>query len=132
MKKFNLLKTACIISFLFIGHQGYSQEGTLDLQELVGTWKLDMSPENKTDSNFAMMKIVAISDNKVVGEFYREGVSIREGRTNTQTGKIYVALISGDNSGEYNSTFYFENDKIFGSTHSVDKDFLSVWVGEKI
>ncbi len=132
MKKFNLLKTAFIISFFFICQSGRSQETILDLQELVGQWKLDMSPENKTDSNFAMMRIETISDNKVVGEFYRESVLIREARTNTQSGKIYVALVSGDNSGEYNSSFYLENGKIYGSTHSLGRDFLFVWVGEKI
>lgn len=132
MKKFNLLKTTLIIiSFIFISQSGYSQEGKLDLQELAGLWKLDMSPQNKSDSNFAMMEITKIESNLVEGSFYREGVSIREGRTNTQLGKIYVALVSGDNSGEYNSSFYLENGKIYGTTHSIDRDFLAVWEGEK-
>jgi hypothetical protein len=132
MKKFNLLKTTfIIISFIFIGQSGYSQEEKLDLQDLVGLWKLDMSPENKSDSNFAMMEITKIESNLVEGSFYREGVSIREGRTNTQLGRIYIALVSGDNSGEYNSSFYLENGKIYGTTHSIDRDFLAVWIGEK-
>jgi len=110
----------------------YSQQSELNIQQLKGTWKLDMTPENKMDSNFAIMKIDTISDNKVEGSFYREGVSIREGRTNTNCGKIYVALVSGDNSGDYNSAFYLENGKLYGTTHSLERDFLAVWVGEKM
>lgn len=133
MKTSIMSKTVLVIMIFFLISQlSYSQEASTDLKQLVGTWRLDMSPENQKDNNFAMIRIETISENKIIGEFYREGVPIREGRTNTQTGKIYVALVSGDNSGEYNSSFYLENGKIYGTTHSLDKDFLSVWVGEKI
>ena len=133
MKKINYLKTTLILALTISFSQlSYGQENKIDLQELLGTWQLDLTPTKKTDNNFALMKIDSISDNNVVGEFYREGVPIREGRTNTQSGRIYVALVSGDNSGDYNSSFYLENGKIFGSTHSLDRDFLAVWVGEKL
>lgn len=133
MKKINLLKTAFFIIILFfICKTGHAQDSSLNLQDLIGIWKLDMTPENENDSNYAMMKIDEIDTNLVEGTFYREGVLIQEGRTNIQTGKVYVALVSGDNSGEYNSSFYLENGKIYGTTHSLGKDFLAVWVGEKM
>lgn len=110
----------------------FSQEGTNDLQQLVGEWKLDMSPQDTTDSNFAMMRIDKITSKSVEGTFYREGVKMREGRVNTQLDVIYVALISGDNSGDYNTTFYYKNGKLYGSTHAIKKDFLAVWTAEKI
>ncbi|MBW1295435.1 hypothetical protein [Aquimarina litoralis] len=110
----------------------FSQEDTKDLQQLVGEWKLDMSPQDSTDSNFAMMRIDKITPKSVEGTFYREGVKMREGRVNTQLDVIYVALISGDNSGDYNTTFYYKNGKLYGSTHSIKKDFLAVWIAEKI
>ncbi len=133
MKKNNLLKKAFILASLLIIMQSvHAQDSELDLQYLVGLWKLDMTPENENDSNFAQMKIDKIGTNLVEGTFYREGVLIQEGRTNTQSGKIYVALVSGDNSGDYNSSFYLENGKIYGTTHSLSKDFLAVWVGEKM
>ena len=132
MTTLNFYKTTLLlITFLFFVHSAKSQDSELDLQELVGIWKLDLSPENKTDSNFAYMKIDSISNNRVIGDFYREGVAIREGRTNIQSGKIYIALVSGDNSGDYNTAFYLENGKIYGSTHALDRDFLAVWIGEK-
>ncbi len=133
MKKINYLMSTLFLALsISLCQFSYGQDKEIDLQELVGTWKLDLSPEKTTDSNFALMKIDSISDNKVIGEFYREGVPIREGRTNNQSGRIYVALVSGDNSGDYNSSFYLENGKIYGSTHSLDRDFLAVWVGEKL
>lgn len=106
-------------------------EKNIDLNLLVGTWKLDMSPEDKTDSNFANMEIDEVTENSFEGYFYRQGVKIRQGRINTQTGVIYGALVSGDNSGEYNSTFYYKDGILFGTTHALNRGFLSVWTATK-
>ncbi|MDW3193765.1 MAG: hypothetical protein R8G66_15445 [Cytophagales bacterium] len=102
-----------------------------DTQELVGKWKLDMSPQDTTDSNFAMMEIIRVKGNEMYGTFYREGVKLRSGQLNTQTGTIYGALISGDNSGEYNTSFYLKDGKLYGTTHAIDRGFLAVWVATK-
>ena len=127
------LKFLSVISIIFfISASECIQEDALDLQQLVGKWKLDMTPENKEDSNFAMMTINAIDINNIEGEFYREGVIIEEGRTNTNLGIIYAALVSRDNSGSYNTTFYLKEGKLYGSTHSIKKDFLFVWIGTKV
>ncbi len=100
-------------------------------QELIGTWKLDMSPQDKTDNNFAMMHIEKIEGNSMKGTFYREGVALRNGLINTQRGIVYGALISGDNSGEYNTSFYLKDGILYGSTHAVSRGFLSVWTATK-
>ena len=133
MNNITMLKLLFITCSLYFNCLlGNAQSSPLSLNDLKGNWKLDLSPQNKEDSNFAMMKIDKIEPNLVEGTFYREGVPIKEGRTNTQSGKIYVALISGDNSGTYNTSFYLENGKIYGTTHSLERDFLAVWVGEKM
>jgi len=103
----------------------------IDLEVLVGHWELDMSPQNPEDDNFAMMKITKISDSSFEGEFYRSGVKIRNAQINTQLGKIYGALISGDRSGTYHSTFYYEDGILHGTTHAIDRDFLAVWTAKK-
>ena len=132
MNPYNIYKVFFTLVLLtFNSYVAEAQENVLDLKVLKGTWKLDLTPENKEDTNYAVMKIDRIENNLVEGEFYREGVAIQEGRTNTQSGRIYVALISGDNSGIYNSAFYYENGKIYGTTHSINRDFLAVWEGEK-
>ncbi|MFC4632951.1 hypothetical protein ACFO3O_03475 [Dokdonia ponticola] len=104
---------------------------SLDLALLKGAWTLDLSPENKTDDNFAKMTITSVSENSLEGTFYRDGVKIREGRINTQRGILYAALVSSDNSGTYNTSFYYNDGIIYGTTHSVDKDFLAVWTATK-
>ncbi|BFP39914.1 hypothetical protein FGF1_07590 [Flavobacteriaceae bacterium GF1] len=104
----------------------------INTEVLLGEWKLDMSPQNPNDNNFAMMRITSVDNNEMKGTFYREGVKLRNGRINTQSAIIYGALISGDNSGEYNSAFYFKNGKLYGSTHAVQRGFLAIWVAEKI
>ncbi|MCH2215142.1 MAG: hypothetical protein MK086_08235 [Flavobacteriales bacterium] len=101
-------------------------------QELIGTWKLDMTPHKPDDDQFAMMEIVKIKDNEFKGTFYREGVKIQNGQLNSLTGRVYGALVSSDNSGSYNSSFYLEDGKLYGSTHAIDRNFLSVWVASKV
>ena len=108
-----------------------SQTDTDRLNVFLGEWKIDLSPQDTTDTNFAMMRIDKINSKTVKGTFYREGVKITEGRVNTQLNTVYVALVSGDNSGSYNTAFYYKDGKLYGSTHSIDKDFLAVWIAEK-
>jgi hypothetical protein len=108
-----------------------AQSTDIDLNVLVGKWKLDMSPQDKTDSNFAMMNITKVEGKTFKGEFYREGVKIRNAQINTQLEVIYGALVSGDNSGIYNTTFYYKDGLLQGTTHSIGKDFLAVWTATK-
>ncbi len=105
----NIFLSTLLIYFNFsIFTLNNDQNESPDLNVLVGTWELDMSPENTSDANFAMMEITKVTNNSLEGFFYREGVEIQEGRINTQTGIIYAALISGDNSGQYNTAFYYQ------------------------
>ncbi len=127
-----ILKKVSLLILFITSLSSFSQENNKNLKLLVGEWQLDMSPQNKTDTNFAMMRIDKIDANSVQGTFYREGVEIKEGKINTQRDVIYVALISGDNSGSYNTSFYYKDGKLYGSTHAVDRGFLAVWIAEKI
>lgn len=131
MKKMKFLPLFVMAMIVFSFHPYSPPSDTFSTEVLIGTWKLDMSPQNPNDDNFAMMRINSVSGNKLRGTFYREGVGIRNGQLNTQTGIIYGALISGDNSGEYNSSFYYKDGKLYGSTHAVERGFLSVWIATK-
>ncbi|MEM6721059.1 MAG: hypothetical protein AAF611_17150 [Bacteroidota bacterium] len=121
---------ACMI-LLTISVQLQAQTQKVDTNILVGEWKLDMSPQNATDANFAKMIITKVDENTFKGYFYREGVRIRSGRLNTQLGFIYGALVSGDNSGTYNTSFYYKDGKLYGSTHAIGREFLAVWTATK-
>ena len=122
-----------LLLFLTISLVSESQKkpNTINPNVLIGTWKLDMSPQDKTDSNFALMKITKVENNSFTGEFYREGVKIRNAQINTQLGILYAALISGDGTGTYNTSFYFKDGILHGSTHAVNRNFLSVWTATK-
>ncbi len=130
------MKTKTVLSlfiFSLFMTSAFSQENEkVDPNVLLGEWKLDMSPDDENDTNFAMMRITNVENKKIQGTFYREGVKLKNGQINTQLGIIYAALTSGDNSGEYNTTFYFENGKLYGTTHALNRNFLSVWIAEKV
>lgn len=102
-----------------------------DTNVLIGKWHIDLSPQNTMDDNFAMMEITAINGNNLKGTFYREGVKIKDGQLNTQTGTIHAALTSSDASGTYNTAFYFKDGILYGTTHSLARNFLSVWTATK-
>lgn len=124
--------TLFIVSGMFLLMLGIkAQAPSVETNVLLGTWKLDMSPEDRTDANFAMMKITKVESNTFEGEFYRDGVMLQEGRLNTQTGILYGALVSGDGTGQYNTSFYYKDGKLIGTTHAVGRNFLAVWEATK-
>ncbi len=77
LKTSKVLVVLCILVLNFQNSTAQITDTTL--QELVGEWKLDMSPQDKTDSNFAMMRIDKIDKSSMHGTFYREGVKMKKG-----------------------------------------------------
>ncbi|MFD2587683.1 hypothetical protein ACFSQJ_12125 [Croceitalea marina] len=125
--------TVVAIIFFSLMNSAFSQKAMdVNTNVLLGEWKLDMSPQDKSDTNFAIMRITSVDNKEMKGTFYRKGVALKNGKINTQLGIIYGALTSGDNSGQYNTAFYFENGKLYGTTHALNRGFLSVWVAEKV
>lgn len=122
---------ALLILTLLISLSAQKESDSVDTSILIGEWKLDMTPQNETDDNFALMRIDKVDDNTFTGTFYREGVAIQKGQINTQRGLVYGALVSGDNSGLYNTSFYYQDGRLYGSTHALDRGFLAVWIAEK-
>lgn len=127
------MKTLLLICLLITASASFAEQTNLDKLKisLVGTWILDMTPNNKDDNNFAKMIISKVDNNQLQGEFYRDGVVIKSGRINTQSGKIYAALVSADNSGSYNTSFYLKDEKLYGTTHAIERGFLAVWTAAK-
>lgn len=127
------MKTAILgaLVLLTIGSLNAQSTNSISTNALVGEWQLDMTPTDSTDNNFALMRIEKVDNKGFYGVFYREGVAIEEGRLNTQTAHPYGALVSRDNSGSYNTSFYLKEGKLYGSTHAIDRDFLAVWTATK-
>ena len=103
----------------------------IDPNVLLGEWILDMSPHTRADSNFALMNITHVEEHSFEGEFYREGVRIQNAQINTQLGVLYAALVSEDGTGTYNTSFYYKEGVLYGTTHAVNRNFLSVWIAKK-
>jgi hypothetical protein len=129
MRAFYIVSLCLIL--ISISNVNAQSEPDIDISVLKGSWKIDMSPEDKTDANFANMKISEVSNSGFKGYFYKEGFEIRSGMINTQLGIVYGALISGDGTGEYNTAFYYKDGLLYGTTHSVNRDFLAVWIATK-
>ena len=127
MKTTILYFTLLVLVSPFSGQVNKEQNlNSADPAELIGHWRIDLSPENNNDDNFTKMIISSAEYNSIEGIFYRDGVKIKEGRITNSEGIIYVALISGDNSGTYNTSFRFEDGMLFGTTHYQDKNFLAI------
>lgn len=119
------------LTLLLTGLTNAQNTNSTSVEDFVGEWQLDMTPQNPTDNNFALMRIEKVDSKGFYGVFYREGVRIEEGRINVQTDHPYGALVSRDNSGSYNTSFYLKEGKLYGSTHAIDRDFLAVWTATK-
>lgn len=127
----NYLNISLVIIFLSIISSTNAQNKELDPSILKGKWILDLTPHQLNDNNFASMEITKVTNDTLAGDFYRVGVKIKEGQINLSTGKIYGALVSEDGTGKYHTSFYYDNDTIYGTTHSLAKDFLSVWTATR-
>ena len=127
-----MYRNKLIVMLFVLGMSVCSHASKVDKEVLLGQWQLDMTPNDVNDSNFALMNIEKLTDGAFVGEFYRKGVRIQKAQLNTQLGVLHGALISEDNSGQYNSSFYLKNGILFGTTHAVDRGFLAVWTAKKI
>ena len=127
MKKISICLFILCITTSLVAQEKSSQD---PFEVLKGKWKLDLSPENPDDDNFTELSIKDISPLGVKGEFYY--TKMREGRVNISFEGVYFAFVTNDGSGDYNSVGIFKDGKLSGSTHSLGRDFLSVWTGEKI
>ncbi len=129
MKPFTLLVFIC----LFLGFhalRGQTTDSSISTS-LIGTWKLDMTPADPNDDYYEYMEIREIKEGNVKGWFYRSEVRMKYGRLDTTTGTAYIALVSGDRSGDYNTTAKLVNGQLEGTTHSLKRNFISVWTGVK-
>ncbi|MBX2821134.1 MAG: hypothetical protein KTR29_15670 [Rhodothermaceae bacterium] len=101
------------------------------LYDLVGTWKVDLRPTPDAAPYYQYLKITNVKNGRVEGTFYNS--PIQYGNINDDWGKVVIAFITQDSGGTtYNTTIEVDGYTMTGTTHSLGRDFLSVWTGEKI
>ena len=110
-------------------HHVESSEKTL--YDVVGTWKVDLRPTPDAAPYYQYLKITKIKDGRVEGTFYNS--PIQYGNINDNWGKVVIAFITQDAGGTtYNTAIEVDGYTMTGTTHSLGRDFLAVWTGEKI
>ena len=100
-----------------------------DANKLIGKWQVDLRPTPDAAAYYQEFVVTGIDSNSFKGTFY--GTEIRQAHTNLDWGKVYFAFITGDGSGAYNTSGFLDGDTLRGTTHSIGRQFLSVWTATK-
>ena len=101
-----------------------------NFSELIGTWEVDFSPQDTTDDWITILTITNINSKEIDGFFYNS--KTKEGRVATQNNTIHFAFVTKDGRANYNTSGRFENGILYGSTHSIGRDFLAPWTAKKL
>ena len=99
------------------------------MSDLLGTWVLDLRPSPESAPYLKDFDIVAFEKGNLSGTFY--GTDFKNGKINTDWGKIYFSFTTGDQSGIYFHSGFIENGKIYGTSFSEGRNFMIPWFGEK-
>ena len=116
-----------VLTILGSGFIGLSQE--ISPKDLIGNWQVDLRPSPGSDPYYTDLNITEVKDNTFKGSYY--GSPIKHGNINTSWGKLHFAFVTSDGSTTYHSTGQLIDGKLVGTTHALERDFLSVWTGEK-
>lgn len=92
---------------------------------LLGAWTVDLRPTPASAAAPAPMVIESVDNGAITGTFY--GSPIRDGHVNVAWGRTHFAFVTEDGSGVYHTTGVLDGDQISGTTHSLGREFLSVW-----
>lgn len=100
-----------------------------DADALAGTWTIDLRPGPAAAPAPASMIIESVDDGTLAGTYY--GSPILNGRVNVSWGRTHFAFVTEDGTGSYHTSGVIEGDRISGTTHSLGREFLSVWSGRR-
>lgn len=108
---------------------GLQEKKAADPKALVGVWKVDLRAKPDAAPYFKEFVVKALDGNTFTGEFY--GTEIEQGRVNADWGDVHFAFVTRDGSGPYNHSGVLRAGKLEGLSHSLGRDFLLVWRGER-
>lgn len=96
------------------------------LQELTGTWEIDLRP---TPNDPAYLQYVTVTkpsaDGVLQGTFY--DTPFTNGRINTEWDKLYFAFTTSDGTNTYFTSGYLSSGKLYGTTFTEGRGFLMPW-----
>jgi hypothetical protein len=103
---------------------------SIDPQILVGSWKIDLRPTPDAEPYYQHLVIDQVGDGTFSGTFYYDS-EITSANINVDWNDLVIAFVTADNSGFYNTTARYEDGILKGTTHSIGRNFLSVWTAVK-
>lgn len=99
------------------------------LDELVGTWRVDLRPTPDAPPHYAELVIESADPDGLRGSFY--GSPFEASAIDTQWGELRFAYVTADGTGDYHSSVRVRGDQLVGTTHSMGRNFLSRWTAER-
>ena len=102
---------------------------TLDANQLIGTWQVDLRPTPGAEPYFNEFVVTEVNGKTFVGTFY--GTPVTQARINTDWFAVRIAFVTEDGSGPYNHSAVLVGTKLEGLSNSTGRDFLSYWSAEK-
>ena len=106
------------------------EEHALSAEDITGTWKIDLRPTPDAAPYYQYLTISKVEEGRVFGSYYNS--PIQYGNINQDWGRVVIAFVTQDAGGNtYNTTVELEGDTLRGTTHSIGRDFLAVWTGQR-
>lgn len=97
---------------------------------LIGEWKVSLRSSSGRLMGTTTF-VVSEADGKTIkGSFY--GSPLRQVHTASVDGTLHFAFITSDVNSLYHGTARFAAGRLEGSTHALDREFLSVWTAERV
>ncbi len=133
LSRFRASSAAGLICLLvMLGISAFTMKPTsvpVNAKDLIGTWQVDLRPNPEAAPYLQEFIVTAVDGNSFTGKFYNS--EIKQGKINTEWGVITFAFVTSDGSGAYNTMGQLKNGKLEGATHSLGRNFLMPWKGEK-
>lgn len=99
------------------------------LNELSGTWQIDLRPSPDSDPYFQEFKVEKVRGQSFTGSFY--GSKIRDVLVNTNWDKLHFAFTTSDNTHDYFHSGYLLKGKLIGTSYCPGRDLIQPWIGVK-
>ena len=101
----------------------------LDVEELLGTWTVDLRPTPDAEA-YTTELVIAHDEHGLQATFYgTEGTHVT---VNDDWQEVRVALVTEDGTGVYHTSFVLVGETLVGTTHSLGREFLSRWTATRV
>lgn len=124
------MKKLITISIIAIVSIASSSAQTINSEDLLGLWEIDLRPEPNAEPYLQYFKVTEANETAIQGQFY--GSPIRQGLVNRKFADTFMAFSTRDQSNTY---YHFvrviDENTIDGLTYSADRRLIQPWKGKR-